>query len=79
MTMVLQVLQLLLFQADWGTIEWSEGSGSAHAGSSYDVTSPGTSGGVGDAHTVTDDSTNVAVTNGLQLTKLHWLRQKTVL
>ena len=51
---------------DFGTIEWSEGSGSAHAASSYDVTSPGTSGGVGDmSHTVTDGSTNVAVT-GLQ-------------
>ena len=41
--------------ADFGTIEWSEGSGAAHASSAYTVTSPSTSGGVGDmAHTVTD-------------------------
>ena len=35
--------------ADFGTIEWSEGSGAAHASSAYTVTSPSTSGGVGDA------------------------------
>ena len=41
--------------SDFGTIEWSEGSGSAHASSAYTVTSPSTSGGVGDmAHGVTN-------------------------
>lgn len=33
---------------DFGTIEWTEGSNSMHAGSAYDVTSVGISGGHGD-------------------------------
>lgn len=33
---------------DFGTIEWSEASGSAHAASTYDVTSGGVAGGHGD-------------------------------
>ena len=52
--------------ADWGTVEYSEGSGSAHAGSSYDVTAPGTSGGYGDATGVTD-ATGAAMTNGMSV------------
>ena len=43
---------------DFGTVEFTQGSSSAHAGSSYDVTSVGISGGHGDASfTVYDDST----------------------
>jgi hypothetical protein len=43
--------------SDFGTIEVVEGSSTAHASSSYDVTSPTMSGGVGDmAHTVTTSS-----------------------
>ena len=50
---------------DFGTIEWVEGSDSEHAASSYDITSPGTSGGVGDmAHGVTDS--NGAAVTGVQ-------------
>jgi len=52
--------------ADWGTVEYSEGSGSAHAGSSYDVTAPGTSGGYGDA-TGIEDSNGVAMANGMSV------------
>jgi hypothetical protein len=52
--------------ADWGTIEYSEGSGSAHAGSSYDVTAPGTSGGYGDA-TGIKDASGTAFTNGMSV------------
>ena len=52
--------------ADWGTVEYSEGSGSAHAGSSYDVTAPGTSGGYGDATGITD-AAGAALTNGMSV------------
>ena len=46
---------------DFGTIEFSQDSNSAHAGSSYDVTSVGIAGGHGDTNfTVYDDSTSSA-------------------
>ena len=52
--------------ADWGTIEFTEGSDSASAGSSYDVTAPGTSGGYGDAAGITD-AAGAALTNGMSI------------
>jgi outer membrane protein OmpU len=38
---------------DFGTVEYSKGSSSAHAASSYQVTAPGTSGGYGDSAGIT--------------------------
>jgi hypothetical protein len=51
---------------DFGTIEFSAGSGGAHAASSYVVTAPGTSGGYGDATGITD-AAGVAFTNGMSV------------
>jgi hypothetical protein len=51
---------------DFGTIEFTAGSGSAHAASSYQVTAPTASGGYGDA-TGIKDSGDVAFTNGMSV------------
>lgn len=47
---------------DFGTISWSEGSGSAHAAGAFDVTSVGIAGGHGDGGFTVYDGSNAAVT-----------------
>jgi len=47
---------------DFGTISWSEGSGSAHAAGAFDVTSVGIAGGHGDGGFTVYDGSNSAVT-----------------
>jgi len=46
---------------DFGTISWSEGSGSAHAAGAFDVTSVGIAGGHGDGGFTVYDGSNTAV------------------
>jgi len=46
---------------DFGTISWSQGSGSAHAASAFDVTSVGIAGGHGDGGFDVYDGSNTAV------------------
>ena len=46
---------------DFGTISWSEGSGSAHAAGAFDVTSVGIAGGHGDGGFTVYDGSNAAV------------------
>jgi hypothetical protein len=43
---------------DFGTVEFNQGSGSAHAGSAYDVTSVGIAGGHGDASFILYDGSS---------------------
>jgi hypothetical protein len=45
---------------DFGTIEFNQGSGSAHAGSAYDVTSVGIAGGHGDASFILYDASTAS-------------------
>jgi hypothetical protein len=47
---------------DFGTISWSQGSGSAHAAGAFDVTSVGIAGGHGDGGFTVYDGSNTAVT-----------------